>query len=114
MEEQPLGISSRSEVLFWADIDSIFNYKRFGIWDFVLLPYASFLHGVSKEYLYIPASPKIEDALLQYPVTSTGNPTKKSDRVMSSLNAYPFIWKTGECVYRQIEPHWFIKMCITH
>jgi hypothetical protein len=88
MLEKPLGRSYRA-VLLWSGIQ----------W-------------VMKDYMYFPEVPKIDDGRLWYPVTTHGN-FKWSDRAYSSLNSYPFGWEVGECVYRQFEPHWFLRMCIT-
>lgn len=32
-------------------------------------------------------------------------------RVLDSLNGYPSGWEKGRCLYRQIEPQWFLMMC---
>lgn len=87
MEEQPLGRSDRAVLLF------------------------SGLQWVIKDFMYIPEIPKIEGGRLWNPVTTGGN-LKWSHRAFSSLNSYPPGWKVGECVFRQFEPHWFIRMCI--
>jgi hypothetical protein len=113
MEEYPLGKSNRNVLLFWTGAELIFEHmSEIRGNNFLLLIFA-FTHGVSKEYLYIPEITKIEDGRLWYPITTSGN-LKWSYRVFSSLNSYPPDWKVGECVYRQFESHWFIRMCITN
>ncbi|MDD2661849.1 MAG: hypothetical protein PHY54_19560 [Methylococcales bacterium] len=89
MEEQPLGRSYRAVLLF------------------------SGIQWVMKDYMYIPEIPKIEDGRLWDPVTTSGY-LKWSHRAFSSLNFYPPGWKIGECVFRQFEPHWLIRMCINY
>lgn len=69
---------------------------------------------ISKELVYMPEIPRIENGLLLHPVIY--NPVRwfpaPTDRVFPSLNSYPPNWNIkGECVYRQFEPHWFIRMC---
>ena len=88
LEDQPLGRRSRA------------------IW----LPSIWFLRWAWKDYFYIPEIPKIEKGRLWYPVTPHGNSTGSS-RAYDSLNYYPFWWRMGECVYRQFEPHWLLRMC---
>jgi len=71
-----------------------------------------------KALLYIPAiadtrggklwplrAPKSEDLLTddQY--------ERSAYRLLPGLNRYPPDWHKGECVFRQLEVHWFIVMC---
>jgi len=61
------------------------------------------LTPVFKGYYYTPLVPKIENGLL-----------KKADggaRVFATLNRYPSWLICGNCVYRQFEPQWFIRLC---
>lgn len=90
MEEQPLGRSYRMTVLFSAGV----------IW-------------VMKSFVYFPEPPKIENGRLWYPVNTSGE-LWLSRRAFSSLDWYPLEWERGECLYRQIEPHWFINMCTSY
>ncbi|MHB9119165.1 MAG: hypothetical protein ACYC2R_12955 [Burkholderiales bacterium] len=85
------------------------------------------LHGygwIWKEYGYMPQIPKIEGGKLQHPwgvqtrwagqaphLVWQETIRKDSSRVLDSLDGYPPDWKRGECVYRPIEPNWFIVMC---
>lgn len=70
----------------------------------------SFLALIWKEYLWIPETPKIENDLLWLPAGSDGV-SRERVRVFKSLNWYPPDWKKGECVLRQIDARWFIRMC---
>jgi hypothetical protein len=36
---------------------------------------------------------------------------KEKARIFSTLDTYPPNWIKGECVYRQFETHWFIRLC---
>ncbi len=72
---------------------------------FVSLRYLS----ISKAYLHVPEVAKVVDGELWRPITVTGRIPKF--RVFHSLNDYPSDWQRAECVYRQFEPHWFLRMC---
>ena len=63
-----------------------------------------------KDYHHFPETPKVEDGRLWWPANEKGEMNDK-DRVFSSLNGYPPNWEKGDCVYRRIELHWFIRMC---
>ena len=72
---------------------------------------------VTKNLTYFPVEPRIENGELLWPVGLDGNYRHRAP-VLSSLNAYPAIWERDRsgnysfsCVYRQIEPQWFIEMC---
>lgn len=80
----------------------------------VLLPTGTVL--IYKQLVYFPEVPKIENGILLQPA-SPRLPTVPSwptpERVLPSLDEYPSNWKLkGECVFRQIEPQWFLQMCI--
>ena len=78
-----------------------------------------------KEYVFFPEVPRIENSMLLEPVDIVGKGfpgstfhkkegvATKQDmyRVFPSLNHLPNNWKGFECVYRQIEAQWFIRMC---
>ncbi len=66
-----------------------------------------------KDYFYIPEVPRIEYNELLGPYDTKGEYSARR-RVMSSLDSFPDKWKDYECVYRQIEPHWFLRMCNGH
>lgn len=74
------------------------GHPSIGLWDWL-----------TKDYVYFPEIPKIEDGRLWYPVNAIGH-MKSSERAASSLNYVPLGWIPA-CVYRQIEPHWFLVMC---
>jgi len=62
---------------------------------------------IYKQYYYVPIAPRVEDGVLVLPGTSTWS----DHRVLETLNRYPPGFATFNCVYRQIEPQWFIRMC---
>lgn len=66
--------------------------------------------AMQKEFYFIPVVPKVSDGMLWFPVGLDGK-LKEGYRALPSLNAIPEHWEVGDCVYRQIEPHWFIRMC---
>ncbi len=71
-----------------------------------------------KSLLYIPAVARTHDSKL-WPGVSWNKLApqtpeqyeKSADRLLSDLTSYPPNWKRGECVYRQLDTHWFIRMC---
>ncbi|MEJ2426216.1 MAG: hypothetical protein P8101_17500, partial [Candidatus Thiodiazotropha sp.] len=75
-----------------------YNLKYFHIW---------------KDFYFIPEIPRIENGKLLWPVDENGKYTVRR-RVLSSLDDFPDNWKAYECVYKQIEPHWFLSMCNGH
>lgn len=66
-----------------------------------------------KDYYFFPEVPLIENGELLGPVNQKGEYTYRL-RVFPSLNNFPNHWKDFECVYRQIEPQWFLRMCNGH
>lgn len=80
--------------------------KRHFAW--VLTDSGHFL--IFKDLVFIPAIVRIENGYLLQPAHPFFGITHK-DRVLSTLDRYPPNWKRGECVYRQIETHWFLQMC---
>ena len=70
---------------------------------------------VLKRFLYIPTVPKTSNGKLWPPVSSTQSPYSKYSgyRLLPNLTSYPHNWQDSECVYRQLESQWFIKMCRT-
>ncbi len=72
------------------------------------------VHGsLWKDYYFFPEVPRIENDELLGPIRSDGDYSFRA-RVFASLNRLPPQWKDFECVYRQIEPQWFIRMCNGH
>jgi hypothetical protein len=84
------------------------------------------VHGVIwKDYRFFPEAPRIENEKLLSPLSIVGKgfhgavfhekegvaTSQYGERVLPSLNRLPSNWKGFECVYRQIEPQWFIRMC---
>lgn len=72
---------------------------------------------IFKELVYFPEVAKIEGETLWFAanLSYSGKEWKEvkgKSRIFPSLNNYPDNWKKGECVYRQIDTHWFIYMCI--
>lgn len=88
-------------------------------------------HGVIwKDYRFFPGIPRVENGELFEPLSTVGGKFPGADligyqfhekegvatiqhraRVLPSLNRLPSQWKGFECVYRQIEPQWFIRLC---
>ncbi len=73
---------------------------------------------VWKDYFYVPVVPKVEKGLLWWPRSRYKGTLHRSSRVLESLDDYPAGWfleppqpRRGECVYRQFEPQWFLKLC---
>jgi hypothetical protein len=64
-------------------------------------------HPVYKQYYYYPFVPVIRNGKPIRPVASL----KGFPRLVPTLDTYPPDFKPGDCVCRQIEPHWFIEMC---
>lgn len=78
-----------------------------------------------KDYYFFPEIPLVENGKLLNPLSIVGknfpgaqfhekegvSTHQSSERVLPSLNRLPSNWKGFECVYRQIEPQWFIRMC---
>lgn len=100
---------------------------------------ANFAYGsISKSYYFFPEVPRIENGILQGPLktdsgTMPGAVFHEKEgvwtwqfhyRVLSTLNRFPLCWQRRNAsyeynlypyrVYRQIEPHWFLKMGRTH
>ena len=83
------------------------NDRRYGRPAIVRTALAS---AIWKEYVFFPMAPKVEHGRLWWPAGLDGK-SRQSDRVLDSLNEYPPGWKKGECLFRPIEPQWFIRMC---
>lgn len=71
-----------------------------------------------KSLLYIPVVARTHDGKLWPGVSwnklapQTQEQYEKSAyRLLADLTSYPRSWKKGECVYRQLDAHWFIRMC---
>nr|WP_320113878.1 hypothetical protein [uncultured Desulfuromonas sp.] len=86
-------------------------------------------HGtIWKDYCHIPEIARIEDGELLWPLGIVGKGARvphyqeidgipvgqRRKRVFASLNEFPEHWRNFECVYRQIEPHWYLRMCNGH
>lgn len=67
-------------------------------------------HLIFKDLVHFPEAARIEGENLWLPAGERFGVTEKN-RIFPTLNVYPPRWDTGECVYRQIETHWFIRMC---
>lgn len=80
---------------------------------------------VWKSYYYTPEVPKIENGKMLWPLQTVGKgaaestfhehegvaTAQSSSQVLSTLNHFPDRWGRMGCVYRQIEPQWFLRMC---
>lgn len=75
-------------------------------------------YHIWKSLLYIPAVARTHESKL-WPGVSWNKLApqtqeeyeKSADRLLPDLTNYPRNWKKGECVYRQLDIHWFIRMC---
>jgi hypothetical protein len=68
---------------------------------------------IYKNYVSFPETPRVEQGRIWYPMDDNGV-IQPMDRVADSLNAYPPNWGRGNCVYRRIEPKWYLMMCRTY
>jgi hypothetical protein len=75
---------------------------------------------VWKQYFYVPVIARVADGRLWWPVSNFDGQLHRSERVVSTLDEYPSHWvrrpwdeRLSECVFRQFEPQWFLKMCIS-
>jgi len=71
---------------------------------------------VWKDYFYVPVVPKVENGQLWWPRSRHGGDLNRSAPVFASLDDYPPDWlldppRGRGCVYRQIEPQWFLSLC---
>ena len=84
-----------------------------------------FFGSIWKDYVYFPEAPKVENGWLLYPLQISSKEYsgatyhekegvatwRKNFRVFSSLNHFPFHWRRYECIYREIESQWYLRMC---
>lgn len=70
---------------------------------------------VFKDINFIPEIVRIEGESLLLAVSPLCNcrfdEITAKLRIFPSLDTYPTRWIKGECVYRQFETHWFIRLC---
>ena len=80
-----------------------------------LIPSSRVQALVWKDYFYVPVVPRVEQSRLWWPRSPYSGRLNRSARVFDSLDEYPADWVQGrpvaECVYRQIEPQWFLTLC---
>jgi len=65
---------------------------------------------IFKGLIFMPGIVRIENGSLWYPAHPFFG-VKEKARIFSTLDTYPPNWIKGECVYRQFETHWFIRLC---
>lgn len=71
-------------------------------------------HGlVWKDFEFFPEVPRIENGELLGPVDSGGKYTFRHP-VRASLNRFSTRWREFQCIYRRIEPQWYLRMCNGH
>ena len=75
-------------------------------------------YHIWKSLLYIPAVVRTHKGKLWPGVSwnklapqTSEQYEKSASRLLPNLTNYPSDWKKGECVYRQLDVHWFIRMC---
>lgn len=67
-----------------------------------------------KALFHTPVPIRVTNGFLEYPSEpgrTAPNLSAIPDRVLDSLNGYPSGWEKGRCLYRYIEPQWFLMMC---
>jgi hypothetical protein len=67
-----------------------------------------YMGPVWKKYCYTPLVPRIRDGKLWFPIVSLL--AYGTGPVVQSLNTYPPDLGPFDCAYREIEPHWFVRM----
>ena len=74
---------------------------------------------VWKEYFYVPVVPRVAEGRVWWPAWGVDAQLHRWARVMPTLDEYPSSWvrrasdeRLSECVLRQFEAQWFLKMCI--
>jgi hypothetical protein len=71
----------------------------------------TFTYGsVKKEFLFFPDAPRVENDELPRPMNPQGEYSHRR-RVLYSLDWFPPFWGYPECVYRPIEPQWYLRLC---
>jgi hypothetical protein len=99
------------------DMNASKAYAHHGVWFTVgkRIPSLRVQALVWKDYFYVPVVPKVEQDRLWWPRSRYTGDLHKSARAFDSLDEYPADWVQGrpvaECVYRQIEPQWFLTLC---
>jgi hypothetical protein len=73
--------------------------------------------AIRKDLYHIPEIPRVENGELLGPFNKKGEYSFRR-AVLPSLNYIPSIWhrkvfSDSNCVLRQIEPQWFLRMCST-
>lgn len=71
---------------------------------------SSGLRLIFKDLVFMPEVVRIEGENLWLPAHVFFGVRSKM-RIFPSLNSYPSNWTKGECVYRQFETHWFVRLC---
>ena len=66
--------------------------------------------SVWKDLYHFPEAPRVENGVL-ITTPDTWGPYARKRRVLDSLDYNPDNWRSYECVYRRIEPKWFINLC---
>lgn len=108
-----LSVSQDGNVLpVTLDNKSIRRYGTLGIeLDIVGSMKKTVRYGWMWKRLYtMPQNPRIEQGQLWSPVDERGK-SNALGRVLDETDDFPSGMKPGECVFRPIEPRWFISMC---
>jgi hypothetical protein len=67
-----------------------------------------------KALFHVPVPVRVSNGMIERPWKpglGTPNYGYSPMRVLDSLNGYPSGWEKGQCLYRQIDPKWFLMMC---
>ncbi len=63
----------------------------------------------TKSIVFFPITPEVVGGYLKW---SPEDPTLRIKyRAVENLDREPPNWKYGECVFRAVEPHWFLELC---
>ncbi len=116
----PYSIETAKKIEFETkNAKSLAIFHKYGGLNLKPSPRASFLSRhlryvyIWKDYFYVPEVPRIENDMLLGPYDTEGKYSSRK-RVLPSLDSFPDKWKYYECVYRQVEPHWFLRICNGH
>ena len=99
------------------NIDPFHAYAHHGLMlrSGALIPSLRVKALVWKFYFYVPVVPRVEQGRLWWPRSHNTGQLHRSAPVFDSLDDYPSDWVQGqpvaECVFRPIEPQWFLEMC---
>ena len=101
------------------DAKSYALFYKYGALRISLLPRSNYRSWhlryahIWKDLYYIPEVPRIENNEILWPFDTKGKYSSRS-RVLETLDDFPGGWKAFECVYREIEKNWLLRLCNGH